>query len=461
MNKKILTVLLALAMMLSMVAPMAAFAEGCEHKNTILNPNGNGTHSTLCEKCYATLSTANCTYGADNLCTVCGYPNPDAPAGCNHAGAKGFDNGDGTHKLVCLNPDCNGFVVTPSEPHNFDEDGVCVDCGAKKACEHKHHHPVDNKNQTHSWICDDCGKVLEDSITCIYVDGKCVVCKSLEPKKCEHANKTYTKVDEKSHEVSCADCKETLKKWEAHEFVDGKCKCGFEEPVKPCKHENPMWKWDEETETHYQLCQDCGKALTEPEACTYGEDGKCTVCNGLKKPCEHKKNHIVDNQNQTHSLVCDECDEVLEGPFSCIYVNGKCAVCKSLEPAKCEHAKKIYTPVKDGKTHQVRCADCGETLKEWEAHDFVDHKCTKCGYEEPVEPCKHEHTIWVWNEGDGTHYQLCEDCADILTDPEACTYKDGVCTVCGGLEHAEPDPDLDDVPKTGSFFLEWLYSVIF
>ena len=461
MNKKILTVLLVLAMMLSMVAPVAVFAEGtCEHKKTILNPNGNGTHSTLCEKCYATLSTENCTYGADNLCTVCSYPNPNAPAKCNHGGANAFDNGDGTHKLICSNPDCNGFVIAENQPHDF-KDGVCVDCGAKESCKHENYHIVDNKNQTHSQVCDECDEVLEGPVSCIYVNGKCTVCKSLEPKKCEHDNKTYTKVDEKSHEVRCADCKELVSQWEAHDFVDHKCtKCGYEEPVKPCEHKNTIWNCDVETETHYLLCQDCEKALTEPEACTYGEDGKCTVCGGLKKACEHEHTHIVDNEDQTHSLVCDECDLVLETE-PCVYVNGKCVICKSKQPAKCEHDNKIYTPVKDGKTHEVSCADCGETLKQWEAHDFVDHKCTKCGYEEPVEPCKHEHTIWVWNEGDGTHYLLCEDCADILTDPEACTYEDGVCTVCGGLENAEPDPDWDDVPKTGSSFLEWLYSVIF
>ena len=417
MNKKILTVLLVLAMMLSMVAPMAVFAEkACTHSMKGPADNYNGTHNIICYECgYVFEANIPCTYDESHRCT-CGSsdPNwdPDAPAECKHASVVCTDNGDGTHKETCSNPDCDGFVVNKSVPHTF-KDGVCEACGAK------------------------------------------------EPTKCEHTKMAYVVVDDMSHEVRCADCSKTMKQWEAHEIEDGKCtKCGYEEPVEPCKHEHTIWNWDEETETHYLLCQDCEKALTEPEACTYGEDGKCTVCGGLKKACEHEHTHIVDNEDQTHSLVCDECDLVLETE-PCVYVNGKCVICKSKQPAKCEHTNKIYTPVKDGKTHEVSCADCGETLKKWEAHDFVDHKCTKCGFEEPVEPCKHEHTIWVWNEGDGTHYLLCEDCADILTDPEACTYEDGVCTVCGGLENTLPDPDLDDVPKTGSFFLEWLYSVIF
>ena len=305
MNKKILTVLLALAMMLSMVAPMAVFAEdSCAHKDTMPSSHRNGTHDVVCLICEKTIAKNEpCTY-VDGVCTVCG----DGQA-CQHASTECVDNGDGTHSDICLNPDCDGYVVA-TEPHNYNEDGVCEDCGSKKIC-------------------------------------------------------------------------------------------------------------------------------------------------------DHEKTHVVDNKDQTHSLVCDECGEVVEGPVSCIYTNGKCAVCGSEEPAKCEHANKIYTPVADGKTHEVSCADCGETLKQWEAHEFVDGVCSKCGYDEPVEPCKHEHTIWVWDEANGTHYQLCEDCADILTDPEACTYEDGVCTVCGGLEHTKVDPDLDDVPKTGSFFLEWLYSLIF
>lgn len=310
MNKKILTVLLVLAMMLSMVAPVAVFAEGCEHKHQISTPTGNGTHMTLCLDCEAVIAeSSNCTY-ENGYCTACGAIEPDVPAECKHASVVCTDNGDGTHKATCSNPDCDGYVVAEAEPHKFDEDGVCEACGAKKPCDH----------------------------------------------------------------------------------VD-------------------------------------------------------------------KGTHAVDNGDQTHSLVCDECGAVLEtGP--CYYVDGVCPQCGSEEPAKCEHTNKAYTVV-DEKTHQVSCADCGETLKQWEAHDFVDGVCKDCGFEEVVEPCKHEHTIWVWNEGDGTHYLLCEDCADILTDPEACTYEDGVCTVCGGLENTLPDPDLDDVPKTGSFFLEWLYSVIF
>lgn len=126
----------------------------------------------------------------------------------------------------------------------------------------------------------------------------------------------------------------------------------------------------------------------------------------------------------------------------------------------CEHKNQISTPIGNG-THMTLCLDCEAVIVESSNCTYENGYCTACGAVEPVEPCKHEHTIWVWNEGDGTHYLLCEDCADILTDPEACTYEDGVCTVCGGLENTLPDPDLDDVPKTGSFFLEWLYSVIF
>lgn len=335
---------------------------------------------------------------------------------------------------------------------------------AEDSCKHEHTFDGEQPNHTHAVFCDDCGKILSDLESCTYgKDGKCVICGGQDPTNCKHVNETYGFYpDGKNHIVGCLNCGKILKEREAHSFVNGVCsKCGYDESTELCEHKNTIWSWDRETETHYELCLDCGAPLTLPKACTYGDDGKCTICGGLKKICEHEKTHVVDNKDQTHSLVCDDCGKVLEGPVSCIYVNGKCAVCGSEEPAKCEHTKKIYTPVADGKTHEISCADCGKTLKEWEAHDFVDGVCSKCGYEEPVEPCKHEHTIWVWDEANGAHYLLCEDCTDILTDPEACTYEDGVCTVCGGLEHPEIDPDLDDVPKTGSFFLEWLYCLIF
>ena len=276
---------------------------------------------------------------------------------------------------------------------------------------------------------------------------------------CAHKDTIASPNSDGTHDVLCLICEKTIAKNEPCTYVDGACTvCGAGQK---CQHASTECV-DNGDGTHSDIClnPDCDGYVVATEPHNYNEDGVCEDC-GSKKICDHEKTHVVDNKDQTHSLVCDECGEVLEGPVSCIYVNGKCAVCGSEEPAKCEHANKIYTPVADGKTHEVSCADCGETLKQWEAHDFVDGVCSKCGYEEPVEPCKHEHTIWVWDEASGTHYQLCEDCADILTDPEACTYEDGVCTVCGGLEHTEVDPDLDDVPKTGSFFLEWLYSLIF
>lgn len=89
--------------------------------------------------------------------------------GCGHEGAVYVDNKNGTHSRVC---EC-GEVLILSEQHiDVDSDGACDCCGAvmMTSCEHKNTSFRDNKNGTHSQVCE-CGYVLQDSVVHEDVDG--------------------------------------------------------------------------------------------------------------------------------------------------------------------------------------------------------------------------------------------------------------------------------------------------
>jgi len=52
---------------------------------------------------------------------------------CDHATTKLVDNEDGkTHSIVCTNEECNGHIVTPNVPHDFENAEHKCDCGAEE-----------------------------------------------------------------------------------------------------------------------------------------------------------------------------------------------------------------------------------------------------------------------------------------------------------------------------------------
>jgi len=82
---------------------------------------------------------------------------------CEHAGEKHYeDNGDGTHKEICV--DC-GEPTGPSLPHiDSNNDGTCDDCGTGTGpCKHEDASYIDNGDGTHDKTCNTCHEVIIDN----------------------------------------------------------------------------------------------------------------------------------------------------------------------------------------------------------------------------------------------------------------------------------------------------------
>ena len=157
---------------------------GCTETNTVTTPalghqwgdwedNGNGTHSRECERPNCDeKETKSHNYGDDDKCDDCGADkNGNSGNDCTHPNAE-WKHNHKEHWKEC--PDCKEEVPNTREPHEFDENGHCPDCGYD--CTHpnlKWEHDDDE----HWQECPDCGKEIPGTREKhSYKDGKCEDC---------------------------------------------------------------------------------------------------------------------------------------------------------------------------------------------------------------------------------------------------------------------------------------------
>lgn len=177
-----------------------------------VKPNGNGTHSHVCERCGAKDTAAACTEGTAATCKE-----PAKCAQCGgyigevstvHQGDVTYkSNGDGTHtgtysicghsftedctagneadcthRLVCKV--CKGefgdykhnWSDTPRHIENTKtHEYYCLDCTATRIAEACTPKAVSNKDGTHNIVCAVCGAPLEENVKCSY-DPAAAVC---------------------------------------------------------------------------------------------------------------------------------------------------------------------------------------------------------------------------------------------------------------------------------------------
>lgn len=420
MNKKFLAMLLALAMIISMV-PMVVGAACSHNGESYWAPTSTpGEHAKYCECWGYIFETGSCTY-ENGQCTVChGYaPETEEPA----------------------TPECNHVrSISPNK------DGV-----------------------THSVYCRICNEPMGNE-DCTFVNGSCI---------CGNSNKNT-------------------------------------EPE--CKHETAI-KANDDGVTHTSYCRICGGNQVI-HYCTFDANGVCIYCgNGAKEEeklpeannCKHPETSRSYERNATggHDFYCSECKQYVHE--NCTFVDGKC-VCgatnsdyvKPTTPA-CEHpeADYFYKPI-DDTHHKIICLNCGKAVVTSEECEFVDGKCA-CGNTKAVEPtepeCKHEHATTIEGKAptcgqDGYHGWKCNACGYVQKFVDAATgdhnweveYKcdatetdDGwvryTCSGCNqsytdiipatGADNEVPEDstpvntNLDEVPRTGSSLMEWLYALIF
>ncbi len=323
MNKKIVTVLLALAMIISMV-PVAVGAE-CGHTNTIANPNWNGTHDVYCRDCETWyIQNAACDKG---VCSVCGASEPS----CQHEASKRqYDsNNNGTHIVFCATAlDGCGARLTDTEACQYNENGVCIYCYYQKPaeepkCDHTYVYTswTCNNNGTHTAKCE-CGEYVE-TVDCTFKPGSDI---------CQFCGYDRSKVEEPEKEV---------------------CDCG----VGNGEYALPV------DATHHNICCEHNKVVNGPLACTFNH-GVCVCGNkdpNFKGECHH--HNVTDPKRKddaTHTGYCSKCGRYVEEEHT--YVDGWCA-CGAQDPHHHEHHKPAKPTVSDSNLDSV--PKTGSMFLEW------------------------------------------------------------------------------------------------
>lgn len=500
MNKKFLAMLLALAMIISMV-PMVVGAAGCTHNGEshwiptatsgqhakvcgicwshifetgscnyqngqctvcggyapeteepetpecdhvrAIKPNDDGvTHSVYCRICNEPMGNENCTF-VNGSC-ICGNSNKNTEPECKHKTAIKANDDGVTHTSYCRL--CNGNTVI--QKCNFDANGVCTICGngsknAESECKHEIAYRANEDGVTHTSYCRICNGNTVIHYCTFNANGVCIYCgngakeeeKLPEANNCKHpeTSRSYERNATGGHDFYCSECKQYVH--ENCNFVDGKCVCGatnsdYVKPTTPaCEHPEADYFYKPIDDTHHKIiCLNCGKAVVTSKECEF-VDGKC-ACGNTKvvEPTDPEK--PTEPENPTEPEKPTEPEEP---------TNPECKHDKQTTGKKVE-----ATCGQDGYQEQV-CEDCGEVIHKhiipatgnhnWE----VEYKCDATETE------------------DGWIRYTCSGCNQSYTDIIPATGADSEVP-----EDTTPvNPNLDDVPRTGSSFLEWLYALIF
>ena len=272
------------------------------------------------------------------------------------------------------------------ESHDYDENGVCRQCGHVNSCEHLNTYINDYWKNWDENTFTDTGSNREHEVSGIYV--YCEICSDCGQRLSEREEE---RVDLVGHDYNEA----------------GYCwRCGH---TNTCAHENQgeSWWWENDSyqyvdkgEYHvqagtyytYTYCQDCGKRLSEEHLETgerldsqssheYGMDGKCVYC-GHENACEHLNTYTSDYWKNWDENTFTDTGSDREHEVSGIYV---------------------YCEI---------CSDCGQRLSEreeqytrMEGHDYDENDvCRWCNHQNT---CEHTNTLegWYWKNWDECEFR--------------------------------------------------------
>ena len=419
--------------------------------------NGDNTHSGTCTTCNYKQTFSHSFSG--NTCTKCGatqvalcdhnwlaksdsikHWEECSKCGITKDGSLGSHNittwtniGNEEHEGTCTV--CN-YKVT--EGHNYDDNGICADCGATKQCEHSW--VTKNDPTTHWEECSKCGITKDGStgdhnVTTWTDNGK-----GAHSGTCTVCNYKVTKLHNYNNNNICADCGAIKQTDCEHNWVMksdstthwkecSKCEITKEESIE--NHNVTTWT-DNGKGAHEGTCTVCNYKVTKTH--NYGDDNTCTDCGAIKQTeCEH--NWVTKNDSTKHWQECSKCGITKDGSTENHKVttwedngdgahSGLCTVCNY-------KVTELHSYGDDNK-----CTDCGATKPKGECeHDWKQkndtqyhwEECTKCNNVRN----KEEHKITTWaNNGDETHSGICTVCNYKVTKTH--NYgDDDKCTDCG------------------------------
>ena len=182
---------------------------------------------------------------------------------------------------------------------------------------------------------------------------------------------------------------------------------------------------------HWQVCIYCEKPMTETEEHVFDEDGICSVCGHAKVGHTHKMADWYYSDANGHWRVCKYCYEPMTETQGHSYdENGICTVCGSAGPDHTNHVKSDWY-WNDETGHWKACIYCGEPMTETQGHSYDENGiCTVCGYAGP-DHTNHVMSGMYWND-ETDHWKICIYCEKPMTETEAHVFdEDGICSVCG------------------------------
>ena len=261
-------------------------------------------------------------------------------------------------------------------------------------------------------------------------NGICTVCGYAKAGH-THQMADWYRSDVNGHWRGCKYCDEPMTEKQGHSYDEnGICTtCRYAGPDHT-NHVMSGWYWSNEI-GHWKICIYCEKPMTETEEHVFDEDGICSVCGHAKVGHTHKMADWYYSDANGHWRVCEYCYEPMTETQGHSYdENGICAVCGYAGPNHTNHVMcDWYRSNEIG--HWKACIYCGEPMTETQGHSYDENGiCTVCGYAGP-DHTNHVMSGMYWND-ETSHWKVCIYCGEPMTETEAHVFdEDGICSVCG------------------------------
>ena len=258
-------------------------------------------------------------------------------------------------------------------------------------------------------------------------NGICTVCGYAGPNHTSHVMSVGYYYSEDGHWQVCIYCEKPMTETEAHVFdEDGICSvCGYAR----AGHTHQMADWyRSDVNGHWHGCKYCDEPMTETQGHSYDENGICTVCEYAGPGhTNHVKSDWYWNDETGRWKACIYCGEPMTEIKEHVFdEDGICSVCGYARAGHTHKAAEYYGCDADG--HWSICRFCGLQIGRVQAHDYAYSRCKVCGQYE----ANHVHS-YAWLAEDSEHWQACEICYTAVNKGNH-TFVNNVCEECGLLD---------------------------
>ena len=129
---------------------------------------------------------------------------------------------------------------------------------------------------------------------------------------------------------------------------------------------------------HWQVCIYCEKPMTETEAHVFDEDGICSVCGYARAGHTHKAAEYYGCDADGHWSICRFCGRQIGRVQAHDYAYSRCKVCGQYEA---DHVHS-YAWLAEDSEHWQECEICYTAVNKGK-HTFINNVCEECGLLDP------------------------------------------------------------------------------